>query len=141
MQREAEAAANGVAEWQCCQVVLRFTGHFDAREYGEMEQYFAPDGVWHRADGNIEGREGLRHSMRARPPGLFVRHVITNLRASILSPSEAVVEFLCHSVQTRLEDRTRHAAQARSTHSFRALLRQAQKRRRGMANRRPTRNR
>ena len=56
-----------------------------------MEQYFAPDGVWHRADGNIEGREGLRRAMRARPLGLFVRHVITNLRASILGPSDAVV--------------------------------------------------
>ena len=64
----------------CQQVVLRFTGAFDAGDTKGMLADFAPDGVWYRQDGVVRGHSELQALMEARSPKLFVRHVVTNLR-------------------------------------------------------------
>lgn len=66
---------------ECESIALQFMAHFDARNYEEAAKLFAPDGIWHRADISIRGREDFLKHMGARPPGIFVRHVITNLLA------------------------------------------------------------
>lgn len=76
----------------CQDTVLRFTAHFDAGEYLEMETFFAPDGVWKRPDGNIVGTEALRQRMAALPGNWMMRHVITNLRTRIVDADHAHVD-------------------------------------------------
>ena len=66
----------------CERAVLRFTAAFDASDLDGMLAEFAPDGVWQRQEGTVRGHDGLRALMAARPPGLLVRHVITNLRVA-----------------------------------------------------------
>jgi limonene-1,2-epoxide hydrolase len=76
----------------CEQAVLAFTGAFDLNDVETMVRYFAADGVWHRHDGDIAGVEGLRAFMRARNAGIFVRHVLTNMRTTVASSTQATVE-------------------------------------------------
>lgn len=78
--------------WACQDVVIRFTSHFDAQEYGAMEQYFAPDGVWKRGDGDLTGIAGLREGLLRRSPHILVRHLLSNLRTQLLTPDDAVVD-------------------------------------------------
>ena len=70
--------------------MLRFTAAFDASDLDAMLAEWAPDGVWQRQDGTIRGHDGLRALMADRPPGLLVRHVITNLRVAPDGPGAAV---------------------------------------------------
>jgi hypothetical protein len=79
-------------QWECQQVVLRFTAHFDAGEHEQMEQYFAPDAVWYQALGPIRGRGELRQRLASLPGDLVMRHVLTNLRTTLTGPDEAVVD-------------------------------------------------
>jgi hypothetical protein len=78
--------------WACSQVVLWFTAHFDAGEYAEMEQYFAPDGVWFQARGPIHGRGELRERMASMPADQVMRHVLTNLRPTFISADQVLVD-------------------------------------------------
>lgn len=84
--------ANLLDQWECQQVVLRFTAHFDAGEYDQMEAYFAPDAVWHQALGPIRGRDELRHRMASFPKDLVMRHVLTNTRTTLTGTDVAVVD-------------------------------------------------
>jgi SnoaL-like protein len=94
-------------EWQTQQVVLRFTAHFDAGEHERMELLFAPDAVWHQARGPIHGRAELRQRMASLPPDQVMRHVLTNLRTTMLSRDEAVVDsYFTVYLQRRSGDTT-----------------------------------
>lgn len=73
----------------CERVVLRFTAAFDASDLDGMLAEFAPDGVWQRMEGVVRGHDGLRALMAARPPGLLVRHVVTNMRVAPAGPGSA----------------------------------------------------
>jgi len=73
----------------CERVVLRFTTAFDASDLDGMLAEFAADGVWQRVEGAVRGHDGLRALMAARPPGLLVRHVITNMRVAPAGPGSA----------------------------------------------------
>lgn len=77
---------------QCTDVVLRFTAAFDDGDLARMQRHFAPDGVWQRHDGAVQGHDGLAALMAGRPAGIFVRHVLSNLRTELLSPAQAVVD-------------------------------------------------
>lgn len=79
-------------ERECEDVVIRFTTHFDAQQYAEMEQYFAADGVWRRKDGDLVGIEGLRAGLQKRDRSVIVRHLLTNMRTTRISYQRAVVE-------------------------------------------------
>jgi hypothetical protein len=71
--------------------VIRFTAYFDARDIEGMERFFADAGVWKRPDGDIVGIAGLRAFMQRRSPGVFTRHVISNMRTTVEN-DRAVVE-------------------------------------------------
>ena len=86
------AGLRPIDEWECQQVVLRFTAHFDVFEHEEMERYFAPDGVWYQALGPICGIEELRARMRGLSREQVMRHVLTNLRTTFISDDESAVD-------------------------------------------------
>ncbi len=69
----------------CQDVVLRFMGCFDARDWEQMMQCVTPDVVWQRPDRKISGLEQLRQTLHASPDNVRVRHIITNLRPSVTS--------------------------------------------------------
>lgn len=81
-----------VIQRACEQSVVNFSTHFDAREYSSMAEYFATQGVWLRADGVITGLDELQEKMKQRPDTLFVRHVLTNFRTTVIDEMHAVVE-------------------------------------------------
>lgn len=84
--------ADHAAAWACEQTVLRFSAHFDAGKFAQMMSYFADDGIWKRADGDIHGIDALRAWCARRAPGVFVRHVLSNLRTTMRDADNAVVE-------------------------------------------------
>jgi hypothetical protein len=72
--------------------VIRFTACFDARDIEGMAQYFADTGVWKRPDGDIVGIAGLRSFMSRRSPGIFTRHIISNMRTTVENDTGVVVD-------------------------------------------------
>lgn len=66
---------------ECERATLQFMMYFDAQNYNEAAKLFAPDGVWHRLEAAVRGRDDFMRQMSTRSPGIFVRHVITNLLA------------------------------------------------------------
>ena len=84
--------ASSETAFACERAVLEFTHGFDLGDFDAMARHFAPDGVWQRHDGDLVGLEALARFMRARHPGLFVRHVLSNLRTTVLSEDRAVVD-------------------------------------------------
>lgn len=69
----------------CQASLMAFMAHFDADEFEAMAGYFAPDGIWVRADGTLSGLPALRAWAAQRVPGqIFVRHVLSNLRFEAL---------------------------------------------------------
>ncbi|MGA2394180.1 MAG: nuclear transport factor 2 family protein [Candidatus Lustribacter sp.] len=74
--------------------VIRFTACFDARDIEGMAQWFADDGVWKRPDGDIVGIAGLRAFMNRRSPGVFTRHVISNVRTTVEDGSAVVDSYV-----------------------------------------------
>lgn len=85
MDRETARAA----EWDCQQTVLRFTAAFDAHNFSEMAEHFAPDGIWMRAEGPCHGHAGLQEFGRKRSAQILVRHVVSNIRVDILDAQHA----------------------------------------------------
>lgn len=77
---------------QCQQTLVDFMGHFDMDEFAAMEPYLTDDAIWVRADGVLQGREGLRAWAAKRQPGIFVRHVLSNFRYKRISDTEVHVE-------------------------------------------------
>ncbi|MES2246499.1 MAG: nuclear transport factor 2 family protein [Pseudomonadota bacterium] len=77
---------------ECEETILRFTAHFDAAEFAEMERYFAQDGVWKRHEGDVCGVDALRERMAERKADRIMRHVITNIRTRLHSADHATVE-------------------------------------------------
>ena len=80
------------AERRCEHAVVEFTAAFDLGDFDRMAQLFAEDGVWKRQDGDVVGMSQLQQLMSSRPAGLFVRHVLSNMRTTFLSEADAVVE-------------------------------------------------
>ena len=80
------------ASWRCQETVIRFTSHFDAGEHAAMEDYFAPDGVWRRADGDVVGLEQLRAFLARRGTALLARHLLSNLRTTVHANDRATVD-------------------------------------------------
>jgi limonene-1,2-epoxide hydrolase len=74
--------------------VSRFTACVDARDIEGMAQWFADDGVWKRPDGDIVGIAGLRAFMNRRSPGVFTRHVISNVRTTVEDGSAVVDSYV-----------------------------------------------
>lgn len=92
MDHTDQALEHWAAVMRCEAAVLRFTAHFDAREYHEMERYFAPDGLWKRHEGDVRGVIQLRERMAQFKPDFLMRHVITNMRTTLHSRQTATVD-------------------------------------------------
>lgn len=92
MDQALDATSAWRAAAACCDAVLRFTAAFDDGDLAGMQRHFAADGVWQRHDGAVHGHDGLAALMARRPAGIFVRHVLSNLRTELLSPTRAVVD-------------------------------------------------
>jgi hypothetical protein len=77
---------------RCQDVVVRFTCHFDAGEAEAMLALFAPDGIWHRREAVVRGREALRALLAARAGEWLTRHLLSNLRTTRVDADHAVVD-------------------------------------------------
>ena len=86
------ASAGIVAERSCERAVMDFTAAFDVNDVEGMARVFTEDGVWKRQDGNIVGIVQLREMLAKRPAGQFVRHVLSNVRTTFVSATQAIVE-------------------------------------------------
>jgi hypothetical protein len=83
----------GDAERQACEdLVLSFSAYFDSNDLDNMLALFATDGVWKREDRDIAGADALREFMTSRPPSVFVRHALSNVRTTHIDENSAVVE-------------------------------------------------
>jgi hypothetical protein len=78
--------------WGPEDVVIRFTACFDVRDIDGMAELFADNGVWKRPDGDIAGIAELRAFMSRRLPGIFVRHVISNMRSTFVDDNSIVID-------------------------------------------------
>ena len=88
-----ESESAGIAAARHCEhTVVAFTAAFDVGDFNRMARLFAEDGVWKRQDGDVVGMSQLQQLMRSRPAGLFVRHILSNMRTTFLSATDAVVE-------------------------------------------------
>lgn len=82
-------------QFECQQNLIEFMGHFDLDEFDAMEAYLAPDAVWVRGDGVLNGAADLRAWAAKRQPGILVRHVLTNFRCRAVSDTEVHVDSYC----------------------------------------------
>jgi len=88
----AAAQHSAVISWNCEQTVLRFMAHFDGGEYEQMKTYFSESGTWRRPTLTIEGHAGFDEHVAVSVPGRVMRHVITNMRTTLLTDTTAIVE-------------------------------------------------
>ncbi len=77
---------------RCQDVVVRFTCHFDLGEHEAMLALFAPQGLWHRREGEVRGRKGLSSFLQERGQRWLTRHLLTNLRTTFPADAAAVVD-------------------------------------------------
>lgn len=82
-------------QFECQQNLIEFMGHFDLDEFDAMEAYLAPDAVWVRGDGVLNGAADLRAWAAKRQPGILVRHVLSNFRCRAVSDTEVHVDSYC----------------------------------------------
>ena len=75
----------------CLEAVVQFTCCFDAGDADGAARWFAPRGVWHRREGDVTGPQALRELILSRAH-LLTRHVLSNLRAQLLQPGQAIVD-------------------------------------------------
>ena len=85
MDREAERRI----EWDCVDVLVRFINALDACDYETMAELMAPDGVWIRPGGDLEGPEAVRQAGLRRPAGLVTCHVISNVAVNVIDEDHA----------------------------------------------------
>ena len=79
------------AQWECEQLIRRY-GHLnDAKDYEQLVELFAEDGVLMRPDGRdspIVGRQAILNFFRSRPHRLS-RHLINNPVITVTSETAA----------------------------------------------------
>jgi hypothetical protein len=77
---------------ECELTVLDFTAAFDAGDYEVMRRTMAEQGVWKRQECDLVGLDQVKKFMNTRRKGLYVRHVITNIRTTFTSKNFALVQ-------------------------------------------------
>jgi 3-phenylpropionate/cinnamic acid dioxygenase small subunit len=88
----ADPAMRWLATEECKQVVLQFMALFDARAFAQMEECVTADIEWQRPDQTVRGVAQLRDVLGASPPDVRVRHVITNLQATVEDDERITVD-------------------------------------------------
>lgn len=84
----------------CQQLIAEFWGRLDRDDYEGLVALMVPDGRWNRAGKWREGVADIRAAMDERPEGLFVRHVITNLRCED-TPEGVLCRYYLTAFSTR----------------------------------------
>lgn len=87
-----EAAQRMVVAYECEDTVLRFLAHFDAGRFEQMKSLFDVTGQWRRPTVTIIGHKGIDDHLTSRAPSRVLRHMVTNLRTTVLSPTHARVD-------------------------------------------------
>ena len=83
------------AELECAQVLTRFVGHLDRREYDLLLGLVTPDCIW-RGTTDARGREQIRARLESRPIDMITLHLITNIVVTIVDESRAEAKsYLC----------------------------------------------
>lgn len=86
----SNAIETTVAKHQCVELVTRFFGHYDRREYPQLYALMTPDGVWHRPDGPARVGPEMEAAMAKRGANMAVVHLITNLVPDVTSEGISV---------------------------------------------------
>lgn len=74
----------------CRRLVLQAAAHADAHEPERLAELFTPDGVLTRPNAEpLQGRDAIRDAYRQRPAQRITRHLVTNTRVEVRSPTEA----------------------------------------------------
>lgn len=63
------------------QLIHEFWSNLDRNDYPGVLQCILPDGRWNRAGRWREGHDDIALALEERPAGLFVRHLVSTLRA------------------------------------------------------------
>lgn len=87
---EPEATTEEVV--QLTQQLHAFFRHLDDRRYDELSAMFLPDGRWLRQGQWLDGRDAILAALRARPANVRVRHLVSNVVATLRSRDEAEVQ-------------------------------------------------
>ncbi|MCP5145206.1 MAG: nuclear transport factor 2 family protein [Gammaproteobacteria bacterium] len=88
MESEISAAEKLAIERACERVVLDAVHGNDSRDYKLLAAMFTTDGTLHRPSGPpLIGREAIEASYLQRPADRITRHLVTNIRVEITSPS------------------------------------------------------
>ncbi len=74
------------------QRLLSLIAHLDNRRYDALAGMFTPDGRWLRQGRWFEGREAILGALAARPAGMRVRHVMSNILVTHYAQDEAKVD-------------------------------------------------
>ena len=85
MNRDEERAI----EWECQRILIRLCLYNDTRKFDELANLFTPDGVWLRLGEALEGRENIRKEMEARPAGVLVQQVLSNVLVTVIDADHA----------------------------------------------------
>jgi hypothetical protein len=75
-------------EWDCTQLITRFYGYLDEKQYDALADLFLPDGAWVRLGEELVGPEGIKARMAEREDWMTA-HVLTNVRINVISENEA----------------------------------------------------
>jgi len=78
-----------LAEWECVRLSHAFAYHLDRRNYADLANLFAPDGVWIRHGQPLRGRERIVAELDKRPPNQFTRHVTTGFHFTHMDETTA----------------------------------------------------
>ena len=76
-------------EWECKRILTRLCLYNDTRNFDEMANLFTPDGVWFRLGEALIGRENIRKEMEARPAGVLVQQVLSNVLVTVIDADHA----------------------------------------------------
>jgi hypothetical protein len=64
-------------KWECIELSHAFAHHLDHRNYRDIANLFAPDGVWIRHGARLVGPAAILGALEERPASQFTRHVTT----------------------------------------------------------------
>lgn len=92
MPSNAAANASLLDELACQNVVVRFMHALDTGDGATAAALFAADGVWRRQGKDVVGHAAIQAAIAARPPGVVLRHHLTNIRIDLRAPDSATGE-------------------------------------------------
>lgn len=75
-----------INELACSQAFARLFARLDQFDYLGVARQFTHDGVWHRQGAVLQGHEAIILALQARPPHLFVQHILHEVSCELVVP-------------------------------------------------------